>query len=190
MRTIPVRRVLAAAGLLVAAALGTSAGVSAAAAGQPSCAVTWGSLERANDSRSTAALANVRTGPHDCYDRVVLDFTGPATGYDVGYADQVLSEGRGEPLTVAGGARLRVALQEPAYDVETGAPTFAHAAGDHVAGVAGDRTLRDVVFGGTFEGHTTLAIGVRARLPFRVLTLPGPGAGSRIVIDVAHRWSA
>jgi hypothetical protein len=29
---------------------------------------------------------------------------------------------------------------------------------------------------------------VRARLPFRVLTLDGPGAGTRLVIDVAHRW--
>jgi hypothetical protein len=29
---------------------------------------------------------------------------------------------------------------------------------------------------------------VRARLPFRVFSLAGPGAGSRLVIDVAHRW--
>jgi len=30
---------------------------------------------------------------------------------------------------------------------------------------------------------------VRARLPFRVFVLAGPGNGSRLVIDVAHRWS-
>jgi len=29
---------------------------------------------------------------------------------------------------------------------------------------------------------------VRARLPFRVLTLDGPGSGSRLVVDVAHYW--
>jgi hypothetical protein len=29
---------------------------------------------------------------------------------------------------------------------------------------------------------------VRARLPFRVFVLRGPGSGSRLVIDVAHRW--
>ena len=58
-----------------------------------------------------------------------------------------------------------------------------------MADVAGYRTLRDVVYGGTFEGYTTFGVGVRARLPFRVLTLAGPDGGSRIVIDVAHRWS-
>jgi hypothetical protein len=41
---------------------------------------------------------------------------------------------------------------------------------------------------GSFEGQTTIGLGVRARLPFRVFTLDGPGNGSRIVIDVAHHW--
>jgi hypothetical protein len=38
------------------------------------------------------------------------------------------------------------------------------------------------------RARLTLGLGVRGRLPFRVFTLDGPGAGSRIVIDVAHRW--
>jgi hypothetical protein len=54
--------------------------------------------------------------------------------------------------------------------------------------VLGYRTLRDVVFGGSFEGYTTFAVGVRARLPFRVFVLAGPGTHSRIVLDVAHQW--
>jgi hypothetical protein len=29
---------------------------------------------------------------------------------------------------------------------------------------------------------------VRARLPFRVFTLSGPGGGSRLVIDVYQHW--
>jgi hypothetical protein len=55
--------------------------------------------------------------------------------------------------------------------------------------VRGYPTLRSVVYGGSFEGYTTFGVGVRARLPFRVFTLDGPGRGSRIVVDVAHRWS-
>lgn len=51
-----------------------------------------------------------------------------------------------------------------------------------------DRIVFEVVFGGSFEGCTTFAVGVRARLPFRVVPLAGPGAPSRIVVDVAHRW--
>jgi hypothetical protein len=31
-------------------------------------------------------------------------------------------------------------------------------------------------------------LGVRARLPFRAFVLAGPADGSRLVVDVAHRW--
>jgi hypothetical protein len=50
------------------------------------------------------------------------------------------------------------------------------------------RTFRHVAWAGSFEGQTTLGLGVRARLPFRVFLLDGPGSGSRMVVDVAHRW--
>ncbi|MCA1703043.1 MAG: hypothetical protein LC808_07125, partial [Actinobacteria bacterium] len=60
--------------------------------------------------------------------------------------------------------------------------------GDHVANVAGYSTLRDVVYAGCFEGRTSVGVGVRARLPFRVFMLAGPGSGGRIVLDIAHRW--
>ena len=60
--------------------------------------------------------------------------------------------------------------------------------GAHLASVSGYRTLRDVVYGGSFEGYTAFGVGVRARPPFRVFTLAGPGNHSRIVIDVAHHW--
>jgi hypothetical protein len=45
-----------------------------------------------------------------------------------------------------------------------------------------------ITWAGSFEGYTTIGLGVRARLPFRVLVLDGPVAGSRIVVDVAHQW--
>ncbi len=51
-----------------------------------------------------------------------------------------------------------------------------------------DRLVIDLAGPGTFEGYTTVGLGVRARLPFRVFELAGPGTGSRLVVDVAHRW--
>ncbi|MBJ7599788.1 MAG: hypothetical protein DLM67_09815 [Candidatus Nephthysia bennettiae] len=173
--------------LVVAATLG-SVGAASASSAAPYCGITWGSLPKVNNALSTQALIDVRTGRHDCYDRVVFDFQGPATGYSVGYADQVYSEGKGDTLSIAGGARLGVHLQEPSYDL-TGTSTYSHQVGDHVANLNGYRTLRDVVYGGSFEGYTTFGVGTRARLPFRVFTLSGPGDHSRIVIDVAHQWS-
>ena len=38
------------------------------------------------------------------------------------------------------------------------------------------------------EYGTGIGLGVRARLPYRVFVLDGSGGGSRLVIDVAHRW--
>jgi hypothetical protein len=139
---------------------------------------------------STAALVATRTGRHACFDRLVFDFSGPARGYQVQYTSEVYTEGQGLPLSsqTAGGALLGVHRLAPAND-EAGRVTYAHQPGDHVANVGGFRTLRDVVYGGSFEGNTTFAVGVRARLPFRVFVLAGPGSHSRIVLDVAHSWT-
>ena len=50
------------------------------------------------------------------------------------------------------------------------------------------RTFRQLADAGSFEGRTTIGLGVRAHLPFRVFTLARRGATSRIVVDVAHNW--
>jgi hypothetical protein len=175
-------------GFLVAAVAG-SLGPANASAAAPYCGITWGSLPKVHDALSPAGLIDARTGRHDCYDRVVFEFRGAATGYHVNYADHVYTEGKGDRLNPAGGATLNVQLQEPAYDVQTGASTYPHSVGQHVANLNGYRSLRDVVYGGSFEGYTTFGLGVRARLPFRVFTLAGPGTHTRLVIDVAHQWS-
>ena len=75
-----------------------------------------------------------------------------------------------------------------AYDINTGIPTYNPPDRFHAVNVTGYQTFRQVYFGGTFEGITTAGLGVRARLPFRVFTLAGPGNGSQLVIDVIHRW--
>ena len=181
---IPMRRGIVAALFLVAAVVGT-AGATGASAAAPYCGITWGSLPKANETMSSAALINVRTGQHDCFDRVVFDFNGPATGYRVSYQDHIFTQAKGDEVPIAGGAKLDVVLLEPAYDINTGETTFT----SPFPNVAGHRTLRDLEFGGSFEGYTTIGVGVRARLPFRVFTLAGPGGHSRIVLDVAHRWS-
>ena len=55
--------------------------------------------------------------------------------------------------------------------------------------MTGWSTFRQIkLVGPSFEGVTQFGLGVRARLPFRVFTLTGPGSMTRVVIDVAHRW--
>ena len=161
--------------------------VPAAATSQPYCGIRWGSLPEAHNEMSQAPLVNVRAGRHQCFDRLVLDLRGKADGYRVEYGSAVRSDGLGEAIPVRGGAKLQITLLAPAHDGNYN-PTFRPANRDEVVNVVGWRTFRQVVFAGTYEGVTTLGLGVRARLPFRVFTLDGPGSGSRIVIDVAHRW--
>ncbi|MFC3502120.1 hypothetical protein ACFOOK_14270 [Micromonospora krabiensis] len=179
---------VAGAGSGTADTVGTAGTARAVATGSPYCGITWGSGEKTAGTLSSAPLVEVRTGRHECHDRVVFEFDGPVSGYAVGYGE-TWTEGEGLPLSpyTAGGALLRVSLRAPAYD-ETHAATVPYRVGEHAANVLRYQTLRDVVFGGSFEGYTTFAVGVRARLPFRVFVLAGPGTHSRIVVDVAHQW--
>jgi hypothetical protein len=170
--------------VLVAVGVGS---VGTAHAAAPYCGITWGSLPKAAGTGSQAALTNARTGRHDCFDRVVFDFAGSADGFQVQYVPEVRTDGEGRRLPVRGGAVLRVYIHAHSFD-EEGRITYHHVAGDRVADVRNYRTLRDVVYAGSFEGRTTFGVGARARLPFRVFTLAGPGSTSRIVLDVAHRW--
>ncbi len=172
---------------ILAATVAFVAGAAGRADAAPYCGIRWGSSAKSGGEASEWPLGAVRTGRHDCFDRVVFEFAGPADGYAVEYVPQVRTEGEGRVLDAAGGAVLRVWLSANVFD-QLGHIHYNRTAGQHVAPVRGYRTLRDVVYGGSFEGRTTFAVGVRARLPFRVFTLAGPGTHSRIVLDVAHRW--
>lgn len=151
------------------------------------CGLAWGSLAKASEGMSSASVTGVRTGQHYCFDRMVVDLNGPVAGYTVKYVPQVLQDGSGLPVPLRGGARLQVTVNAPAYDA-SGNPTYNPADRNELSNVSGYQTFRQVASAGSFEGYTSLGLGVRARLPFRVFSLAGPDAGSRLVIDVAHYW--
>jgi hypothetical protein len=171
--------------ILLAAGSGLVASGPASAA--PYCGLTWGSLAKSGQDTGTASVTNVRTGQHYCFDRLVVDLNGPAVAYNVQYVPRIGQEGSGAVIPVRGGARLHISIKAPSYD-QNGNPTYTPVNTTELGNVAGYQTFRQVVSAGSFEGYTSLGLGVRARLPFRVLTLDGPGSGSRLVVDVAHYW--
>ena len=154
-------------------------------AGEADCSETqdWATKDTQADPVSTDALQQVRAGKHDCYDRVVLDIGGPAdVGYLVGYVPVVSADGSGAPVPVDGDAALQVIVRAPAEDTRKNGDYFYTA--DQLAGWD---SLRAVRFAGSFEGQSTLAVGVREKLPFRVFTqLEEKTKNQRLVIDIAH----
>lgn len=163
-------------------------GPAATAASSPYCGIWWGSLAKTDSGSSRdASLLEARAGRHTCYDRLVLDVRGDVDGWDVRYVPVVHAEGTGDAVPVAGRADLQIVVRVPVYD-DAGHVTFRPRDPSHLVSVTGYQTFDQVAFAGSFEGQTTIALGVRARLPFRVFALDGPGDHTRLVIDVAHRW--
>lgn len=167
--------------MAVAATSTATASPSASAAAAPYCGITWGSLAKQSSSMTTGLVAALRTGQHACFDRMVFDIgvgTGKV-GYDVRYVDKVTNPNSGAVVSVAGGARIQITIHAPStrqYPTN-GSTTF-----------SGWGAFRQVKWVSSFEGYTDLGLGVRARLPMRVFTLPHAARGERLVIDVAHRW--
>lgn len=177
--------VLAAAGLGTATA--TAVAVPTAAVNAADCPTGWGSGDKGAVSVGAVPLSAVRAGRHACFDRLVFDVPGGGTvGYLVGYVDQLHQVGSGRHIPVGGGAVLEVRVAAPSYAPETGAPVYPGQVARPLPGVdvSGYDTFRDTRFGGSFEGETQIGLGVRARLPFRVIQLP-----DRLVVDVARSWT-
>lgn len=200
MITTTRRAALAAAALVLATAAPTLAApvtaaptpAQAATSAPAACAVRWGSLPKGEIEMTgdVGAITDVRTGRHACFDRTVVDVRDTDAAdvhYLVRYVDRVREPGTGDPVPLRGGARLQLDVVVPTYD-DRGRIVYDPADPSELVDVSGYRTLRQVALAGSFEGMSTFGVGVRARLPFRVLVLDGPGDGARLVIDVAHTW--
>ena len=160
--------------------------VPSSASAAPYCGITWGSLAKTSTAQTSAPVVNARAGRHACFDRLVIDVRGKGAGYTVRYVSAVVgTSGLATPLR--GGADIQVTVNAPAQDGR-GNATYRPAARSEAVNVAGFTTFRQVAYVDSFESRTTFGLGVRARLPFRVFSLDGPGTSSRLVIDVAHRW--
>lgn len=178
-----IRSIMAVVGLLAAFLIAGPAPAQAA----PYCGITWGSTAKTAGVGSSATVSNVRTGQQSCFDRLVVDLRGQANGYTVAYVASVASPGSGYLVPLRGGAFLQITVNAPAYNM-AGAATYLPSNRNELSNVAGYATFRQLALAGSYEGSTTLGLGVRARLPFRVLVLAGPGDTTRVVVDVAHRW--
>ena len=147
---------------LVAGVAPAAVATSSASAATPYCGITWGSLAKWGGTPQATTFRGVRAGHHSCYDRVVVELTGKAPGYTVGYVPGLYYGSTNRELNLRGDAMLAIWMKGPQR-------TPAHAS--ELVDVRGLTTVRQVAWGGTDYGVTSVVVGTRARLPYRVFTL-------------------
>ncbi len=147
------------------------------------CSTHWGTnAKHRGSSAITVAtrVRGVRAGKHGCFDRLVIDLSGgKRPPFSARYVKNIVAEGSGKVLKVRGHAKLSIVVRGPGG-------SHYHANAVNLADVSGFKTFRQVRGAGSFERVTSIGLGVRAKLPFRVFELGSSQAGWRIVIDVAH----
>jgi hypothetical protein len=150
----------------------------------------WTTEPKPNNTMSAAEIYAVRTGRHDCFDRVVFSLNDTApVGHHVSYVDVTRADGSGQAVPTTGGADLQVIVR--AWDFgyaqdgkqpwrkpwKVGQTLYEH---DWPA-------LRQVKAAGAHDGQTTFAVGVEERLPVHVFTLvDSQNEVMRVVVDIAH----
>ena len=130
----------------------------------------------AQSAPETPTLVDVRAGGHTGYDRVVFEFRGPVPEHRIGYVDQLVEDGSGNPVSVAGAADLEVVFEGANAHEEDGSPTVSPRRFS-----PGLTAVKEVAQVGDFEAMVSYGIGLDQRRPIEVSTLSSP---SRLVIDV------
>lgn len=164
--------------------------VPSAAAAPGYCGIEWGSQLKQVEGTTGGHLTDIRAGQHDCFDRLVLDIPeGRADGqfsYFVNYVAEMRADFSGTLIPLRGGANLLISVRVPAYEFDQNnntRETYTFPDRNELVDVTGFSTFRQLAWANSWEGTSTVGLGVRAQLPFRVFSLPG-----RLVVDVAHHW--
>jgi hypothetical protein len=127
-------------------------------------------------------VLHLRYARHATFDRVVIDLSGPLTGYRVGYVPKLVYDGSGKAVPLAGKAFLQINVD----------PANAHAfVGETALNVySGPRltrpalpTVKGIAFTGDHESVVSFGLALDHKAGVRVFTLTDP---NRLVVDVAH----
>ncbi|MEH0146557.1 hypothetical protein V6D40_02610 [Corynebacterium sp. Q4381] len=124
------------------------------------------------------AVAGVRVGNHEGFDRVVVDLAGDGDpGWFVDYTPTPLQATIGRPLPVSGTAFLSINVDGTVYPGELGLDETG------VERLSPTSNIVDVASGGTYAGRSQIVVGLRAEAPYSVQVLEDP---KRLVIDIVQ----
>jgi hypothetical protein len=161
----------------------TGASTTGAGAHRAGCSLDWGTNPKHRGySAITVAtrVRAVRAGMHGCFDRLVIDMSGgKRPPFSARYVKRIVADPSGKVLKVRGHAKILITVRGPAG-------RHYHPNAVNLTDVSGFKTFRQVRGAGSFERVTSIGLGVRAKLPFRVFELGSSQSAWRIVVDVAH----
>lgn len=138
---------------------------------------TTEATEKLRADAPVAVLREVRAAGQQGFDRVVFELDA-MPGYRIGYVDQPVQCGSGEPVELAGAARLQVQLLPAQAHTEAGEPTVPPRERHLDLPV-----LKELESTCDFEADVTWVLGLASRRPYRVQELANP---ARLVVDVGH----
>ncbi|MFI5983310.1 hypothetical protein ACIBEA_20840 [Streptomyces sp. NPDC051555] len=156
------RRRLAAvtAGLLLTAGLGLAVPASASAT-------------------QTPLVTNARWGGHCTYDRIVIDLQGYVPGVTVTPVSELVYDGSGKPVPLAGTYFLEIRLHPAQAHDDAGHSVYT---GPRLQKIYLSK-LKGLAFTGDFEGYVTFGAAFDTAPQFTTSTLHNP---ERFVVDIAH----
>lgn len=125
------------------------------------------------------AVAGVRIGNHQGFDRVVVDLEGDGDpGWFVDYTSTPMQGTIGRALAVSGNAFLNINIDGTIPPSQLGIDTAMPVERNGATG-----NIVDVVNGGTYEGRSQVVVGLRSEAPYSVQVLEDP---KRLVIDIVQ----
>ena len=164
---------------IVACLLASISTVPAAAYPAAPASVATATPSVATTAAATPLLVDVRAFRRSTYDRVVWEFRGglPTTRF-ARYVPELLADGSGEPVRIAGDAILQLTMfQANAHD-DNGSTAQRRL-------VLGGGNVIEVVQSGDFEATVSYGVGLARRQDFRLFTLRSP---DRVVLDVRKNY--
>jgi hypothetical protein len=134
---------------------------------------------RAGGDIETAVLADIRTGRHESFDRIVFEFEGDEVpGFRVEYVTGVTQCGSGEAVELTGEAFVSISLEPAAGHTDDGEATV-----PQDVPAEGTAAIREVRGFCDFEAQVGYAVSLSGARPYRVFELSEP---ARLVVDFSQ----
>ena len=139
--------------------------------------------KKVNNLETPAVLADVRTGKHDGFDRVVFEFKGTEMpSFYIEYIGEPITQcGSGNEVELTGKGALEVRFTPAQAHTEDGKPTLFFSDNDQNPNY---EVIKKVKSTCDFEGNVTWAVGISQANNYRVLELENP---VRLAVDIEHK---